>query len=331
MTSAFQIAPPDLPKSRIPNKNRLLCIDSQNNTKYIPNIVIHTPDHPPLTDRESHLFATYLSLRLDLFKLAESEHLSPQELLAFTLSPAVRFHLDAYRTFAEESFQARAVKLRASALELLHEVAQFSNNPNEKRRATTSLVARLSEACAKPKVMRKFSEDHQPPQRPDFQAAEPPRFYAAQNLAPPSDEDNRKNKRPPEDFILEADPPAQTPSPELSNNRVTEIATDCLADALNPHKASTAFAFFAPTARLAGHAKPSTLVDFANILLYHLAPRGPSKSRALTQITETPTEATYKLDLTNSSGYHNRYTFRLARDEPTTPWLITNLNRQDSS
>ena len=75
---------------------------------------------------------------------------------------------------------------------------------------------------------------------------------------------------------------------------------------------------------------PDTLVDFANILLYHLAPRGPSKSRALTQITETPTEATYKLDLTNSSGYHNRYEMRLSR-EPEGPWLIAALNRQDSS
>ena len=297
--------------------------------------MIHIPDHLPLTDRESHLFAIYLSLRFDLFKLAESEHLSPQELLAFTLSPAVRFHLQAYRTFAEESFQARAVRLRASALELLHEVAQSSTDPIEKRRAASTLIRGLSlprQAASPPshapRHRAKSPEHGRAPENGDH--LEPPRFYAAQNLAPPSDENNRKSKRPPEDFILEADPPRQTPSPEITNARVAEIATDCLADALNPHKASTAFAFIAPTARLAGHAKPPTLVDFANILLYHLAPRGPSKSRALTQITETPTEATYKLDLTNSSGYHNRFEMRLSR-EPEGPWLIAALNRQDSS
>lgn len=298
--------------------------------------MIHTPDHLPLTDRESHLFAIYLSLRFDLFKLAESEHLSPQELLAFTLSPAVRFHLQTYRTFAEESFQARAVQLRASALELLHEVAQSSTDPIEKRRAASTLIRGLSlPRQTSPSTLAPRTRAPSQPQTrfddSDSDLPEPPRFYAAQNLAPRSDDPKDKNNRPPEDFILEADPPAQTPSPELSNNRVAEIATDCLADALNPHKASTAFAFIAPDARLAGHAKPQSLVDFANILLYHLAPRGPSTKRALTQITETPTESTYKLDLTNSSGYHNRYTFRLARDEPTTPWLITNLNRQDSS
>jgi hypothetical protein len=99
---------------------------------------------PPLTDRDSHLLAAFLIYRFDLATLADREKLHPTQLLAFTQSPAVAAHLQAYRQFADEAFHLRSLESRTNAINLLEDLARKSTDPIEKRRCASAIIRGLS-------------------------------------------------------------------------------------------------------------------------------------------------------------------------------------------
>jgi hypothetical protein len=199
-----------------------------------------------LSDRESHLLAAFFAARYDLSSLAEREHLTPLELLAFATSAAVQSAIAQLHEFASAAFELRALHARAKAVDILEQVAKSASDPVEKRRAASAVIRGLHRSTKK-------SREHESPGgiglRPvphcESGSIERERPTAAHPFSPPSDTDAA--------FHRAATIVARKvePAPDLSHQHIVEHILDAL-----PNAAAAIHPFLTESATIAGDPAP---------------------------------------------------------------------------